>query len=77
MKLRKHKSNKTFVINFRTSSTKVIANKGNVGGWEQREQVLGPYETACMVSHDRASALKGFLWGRDQNNTVVTRIAQL
>lgn len=73
MKIRKHKSNKTFQISFQTRTFEVTKSKGNVGGWEHREPVLTP-DRITAVGHSAGSVRQGFLFGRDRNNTLINSI---
>jgi hypothetical protein len=74
MKLRKPKSDRPFRISFLTRCLSVVAHKGNVGGWEKREQTLSYPRTVIAVGHSAGSVRDGFLFGRDRNNTVITSI---
>lgn len=74
MKLRKHKNTKPFNIHFRVRSSVVIANRGNVGGWEQREQQLGRVQIVNAQANSIGEVVRGFLFGRDRNNTIITRV---
>jgi hypothetical protein len=73
MKLRKSKSDLPFTIDFSPWVHTVVKNKGNVGGYEVRDQKLGPRQTVEVIAHNRAAALKGFLWGQDRHNIRISR----
>jgi len=71
MKIRKHKNNQPFKIAFQTYSSVPVANKGNVGGWEKRESRPGPVQVVIAVGNTAESVRRGFLFGRDRNNTCI------
>ena len=71
MKIRKHKNNQSFKIAFQTYSSVVVANKKNVGGWEKREMRPGPVQMVFAEGNTAESVRRGFLFGRDRNNTVI------
>ena len=63
MKTRKHKSDKVYLITFQT--------RYRAG----RKERLTPKQTVPVVSISVGSARRGFLFGRDKNNTVIYSIA--
>lgn len=77
MKIRKHKSNRTFRIDFQTRPFPVVKNKANVGGWEQRGAVLSQPQQILTVGISAGAVLNGFLFGRDRGNTLINRVVCL
>lgn len=77
MKIRKHKSNHSFNISFQTRSFAVVKNKGNVGGWEQRGEVLSGVRIVSAEGVSAGAVRNGFLFGRDRNNTIIRAIRQV
>jgi hypothetical protein len=65
MKLRKSKSDRLFRIDYtrrRPSANLAVPSKVRIAT-----------ASAIVVAHNRAAAVKGFLWGMDRNNITINR----
>lgn len=77
MKNRKHKNEKSFNISFQVQSSVPVKFKGNVGGYEQREQRYGRVQVVEALGNTAGAVRKGFLFGRDRNNILIRSIVSV
>ena len=77
MKLRKSKSDRPFRIDYSVQALGVVTLRPKSSArdvtWLREEMVWAKQHPAFAFAHNRASALRGFLWGRDKNNIRIDR----